>query len=459
MCTRSAHAEKSLRREELPSHRLNYQALPDRPPALAHGEAHALLDRGGGDKLAVDRHVIARHRHLHLISLRAGHSIDLARDVACPEVEDRHVARHDGVRTAALVLLREVDVGLELGVGGGRTGRADHLPAKNGAAIDAAAQDTHGVARRALWKVRVEHADARDDGLLGLLATAEDLHLVALLDDALLHAARGDGAASGDGEDVLHGQQERLVGVAGRQVDVLVHDLHELQDLVAPLVVALLDAGVRLHGLQRLQRGTHDEGGVITWEAVLAEHLPCLQLHELEQLLVIHHIDFVHEADELRHANLLGEEDVLTRLRHGPVGGGDHENATVHLAGARNHVLDVIGMARAVHVAVVAALSLVLNVRSVDRDTAGALLRRVVDLLVGLLLRVLGGAELPADEGDRGRERGLAVVNVADRADVDMVLGTSHDGCGARCRSSRPGCTAGSAEGEGGTSCKGQGAK
>jgi hypothetical protein len=38
---------------------------------------------------------------------------------------------------------------------------------------------------------------------------------------------------------------------------------------------------------------------------------------------------------------------VLARLGHRTVRGGHHENATVHLCRARNHVLDVVRMARA----------------------------------------------------------------------------------------------------------------
>eukprot|EP00959_Pyramimonas_sp_CCMP1952_P092074 1927059-Pyramimonas_sp.AAC.1 len=38
-------------------------------------------------------------------------------------------------------------------------------------------------------------------------------------------------------------------------------------------------------------------------------------------------------------AHLAGEQDVLARLRHGPVGGGHHKNGSVHLRRACDHVL------------------------------------------------------------------------------------------------------------------------
>ena len=85
--------------------------------------------------------------------------------------------------------------------------------------------------------------------------------------------------------------------------------------------------------------------------------------------------------DDRRHLDLAGEQDVLARLRHRAVGRRDHENRAVHLRGARDHVLDVVGVTRAVDVRVVAVRRLVLDVRGVDRDAALPLLRRLVDLV------------------------------------------------------------------------------
>lgn len=76
-------------------------------------------------------------------------------------------------------------------------------------------------------------------------------------------------------------------------------------------------------------------------------------------------------------------------------------------------------MAGAVHVRVVTVLRLVLDRRGVDGDPTGAFLRRGVDLIV-----LLGRAVTHSGQGhgERGGESGLAVVDVADGADVDMRL-------------------------------------
>ena len=97
----------------------------------------------------------------------------------------------------------------------------------------------------------------------------------------------------------------------------------------------------------------------------------------------------------------------------------DEQDGAVHLRGARDHVLHVVGVTRAVDVRVVARRRLVLDVREVDRDAARALLGRAVDLVEAeAASAVLGRHHL----GERGREGGLAVVDVTDGSDVDMHL-------------------------------------
>ena len=84
--------------------------------------------------------------------------------------------------------------------------------------------------------------------------------------------------------------------------------------------------------------------------------------------------------DERRHTDLTGEQDVLTGLRHRAVGSRNDQDGTVHLGCAGDHVLDVVGVAWAVDVGIVAVGRLVLDVRGRDRDTALTLFRRLVDV-------------------------------------------------------------------------------
>ena len=76
-------------------------------------------------------------------------------------------------------------------------------------------------------------------------------------------------------------------------------------------------------------------------------------------------------------------------------------------------------MARAVNVGIVTLLGLVLHVGGVDGNAALTLLRSLINAgVVGVLGLALQGQPL----GDGSGQSGLAVVNVANGADVDMGL-------------------------------------
>src|SRR3546814_13506920 len=95
-----------------------------------------------------------------------------------------------------------------------------------------------------------------------------------------------------------------------------------------------------------LQARDADDGGVVAVEVLAGEQLADLELDELQDLLVVDHVGLVQRDEQVRHADLLGEQNVLTGLRHRAVGRRDHEARAVHLSGTGDHVLDVVGVAR-----------------------------------------------------------------------------------------------------------------
>jgi hypothetical protein len=171
--------------------------------------------------------------------------------------------------------------------------------------------------------------------------------------------------------------------------------------------------------LHRLQRRTADDRDLVARELVLGQELADLHLDQIDQLRIVDHVHLVQIDDHRRHVHLLGKEDVLARLRHRAVVRRHDEDRAVHLGGAGDHVLDVVGVTRTVDVRVVARLGLVLDVPDVDRDPPRLLLRRVVDVLERHGSRLALGRE---DLRDRRRQRRLPVVDVSDRADVQVRL-------------------------------------
>src|SRR5450830_359729 len=358
-------------------------ARADGAATLTDGEAEALLHRDRLNQLDRDLGVVAGHDHLGALRQR-----DDAGDVGGAEVELGTVVPVERVVTPTLVLSQDVD-----------------LAALDVLTLRATQQQTDVLAGLRVVEQLAEHLDAGDRGLDRLLLDADDLHLLVHLELAAL-------ATTSDREDVLDRHEERLVDVTDRVGDAVVDGLEELIDRLDPLGVAL----------ERLERRDPDHRDVVAIEALGREQLADLDLDELQELLVVDHVGLVQCDEQVRHADLTGEQDVLTRLGHGPVGRRDHEDRAVHLRGTRDHVLDVVGVPRRIDVRVVALLGLVLDVRDVDRDTALLLFRRLVDL-VERREGVQGGVLVVQHLRDRGRQRRLAVVDVTNGPDVDVRLG------------------------------------
>ena len=105
---------------------------------------------------------------------------------------------------------------------------------------------------------------------------------------------------------------------------------------------------------ERREGGAADDRGVVAVELVLAEQLADFHLDQVEHLGVVDRVALVQEHDDVGEADLASEQHVLAGLRHHAVERADHQDRAVHLRGAGDHVLDVVGVAGAVDVRVVA---------------------------------------------------------------------------------------------------------
>ena len=117
----------------------------------------------------------------------------------------------------------------------------------------------------------------------------------------------------------------------------------------------------------------------------------------------------------------MSEQDVLARLRHRAVGRGNDEHRAVHLGGTGDHVLDVVGVTRSINVRVVALLRRIFRVMQRDGDATRLLFRSIVDLVD--LLFFLCPTLQKQNVRDRRGQRGLAMIDVANRTYVEVRLG------------------------------------
>src|SRR5262245_6134004 len=267
------------------------------PTTLADGELEAVLH---GDRLdQLDRHagVVTGHHHLGALGQR-----DDAGDVRGAEVELRPVVLEERRVPATFLLGEDVDLRVELRVrrGGARL-HHDHA-ALDLLALDTAEQETDVLSGTRVVERLAEHLDRRDLGLERLLLDAHDLDVLVRKENAALRATGDDRATTGDREDVLDRHEERLVDLTLRLRDLLVDRGHELHERVGPLGVAL----------ERLERRNAYDRQVVARVLLARQQLTDLELDELQQLLVIDHVALVERHDDVGHADLAGEQHVLT---------------------------------------------------------------------------------------------------------------------------------------------------
>src|SRR5262245_42765036 len=320
----------------------------DRPAALSDGEVapglegHRLVQANG------DGGVVARNDHLD-----PARQSDFAGDVRGLEEELRLVAAEEGRVPPALVPAQDVDLTLELRPWPDRAGCVDHLASPECVGLNATQQQANVLPGLASLQRSVERLDAGADALQNV-AQAEDFDPLAHGDNPLLDLARRHCAPPFDGVNTLDGHEERPIDGPPWLRDVPVQCVKQLLDGLGERRVG--------RAVQCALGVATDDGNDVPVEAVLRQEFTGLQLDQTDQLRVVHEVALVQEHDQVRDADLPGEQDVLPGLGHRAVQRRQQQDRTVHLGGPGNHVLDVIGVAGAIDVGVVPPPSLVLDV-------------------------------------------------------------------------------------------------
>ncbi len=278
-------------------------------------------------------------------------------------VRDCYLRLESGVERrlpASFFFLQEVDLGGEALAESLGAGLGDDHASVGVLPGDSSDQQTHVVACLSSVELFPEGLDARDGRPRGGRSVAHQLDFIADFDLSLLDRASDDGASAFDVIGRLDGHQERLVDVSLWHGDVVVHDAEQLFDF------GLSD--VRVFVFETAESRAADELGVLAIESVFVEDVFDVHLDDFEHLLISHQVAFVDEHDDVLDADLSAEQDVLAGLRHGSVGGRHDQDASVHLGRTGDHVLDVVFVAGAVHMAVVSLFGHILDGRGADGD-------------------------------------------------------------------------------------------
>ena len=318
--------------------------------------------------------------------------------------------------TAALILGKDVNLTLELCVGMNGTGLCKNLTSFDLCSLNAAEKSTDVVAGLGIVEELAEHFDTCNDCLSLFVCETDDFNFLTELELSALDSACGNCAAACDCEDVFNRHDEGQVCLSFRSRNVRINSIHKLYD-----GLVLGSVGICGCAFKSLESGTNDDGCVVAGELILVEEFTDFHFDELDKLRIVNLIGLVHVYYNVGNANLTGKKDVLTSLGHGAVCCGNNEDSAVHLSSTGDHVLDIVGMTRAVNVCVVAVVGFVLNVSGVDCDTALSLFGSLIDVCIVDECSLSLEAENLCDSSGQCC---LTMVNVTDGTDVYVGLGS-----------------------------------
>src|SRR5258708_27882247 len=256
---------------------LRYSSRSYGPSAFANREPQSFIHGHWCDQLHHQTHVVARHHHLAALG-----QLRHPRHVRRPEIELGPVALEEWRVPPAFFFAQHLNFAFELLVRLDRSRLRYHLAALHVVLFNPAQQQAHVVARATFVQQLLEHFHARYHRL-ARVPEAHDFHFLANLANAFLDATRHHRAAALDGENVFDRHQERLIHIARRQRNVGVHLVHQLVHCLFPL----------LFTVQCSQPAHPHHRQIVAGELILSQQFAHFQLHQFQQLRIVHHVHFV----------------------------------------------------------------------------------------------------------------------------------------------------------------------
>ena len=301
-------------------------------------EAQTLIACYGVDQINDDFYVVARHYHFNTFGKG-----DFAGYVKRTDVELGTIVVVERSVAAAFFLLQDIYRSFKLAVGLNNTRVAYYHTTLDIFLVDTAEKQTYVITSFAFVKKFAEHFNAGNSGL-HISAKAHDLNFVAHLNNAGFDTTGSNSTTASNREYVFYRHQEGLVNCTWRQRNPFVNSSHQLYNLLFPLGFAVKGA----------KSGTTDNGSCVAVIFVCGEELTHFHFNEVKDFGVVNKVALVQEHNDTGNVYLTGEKDVLAGLGHRTIGTGNYDDSTIHLGCTGYHVLNIVSVARAVYVSVVA---------------------------------------------------------------------------------------------------------
>src|SRR5471032_2609859 len=380
----------------------SYNASTNGTAAFTNSEAQTVFHCDGFDQGNNHFDVVAWHNHFN-----AFRQFAVTSHVSSTEVELWTVAFEERSVTTAFFFAQNVNFGFELGVRLNRTWLNHNLTTLNVVTLGTTQQNAAVLASTTFVEQLTEHFNTGAGGDSSVTQT-NDFQWILNLDDTALDTTGYNSTATGDRENVFDWHQERLVDNANWFWDVAVQSLNQFTNGSGAHFVVVKT-------VQSHTSRTDDDRSVVAWEVIGSQQIADFHFNQFQQLSVVYQVSLVQENHDVRNANLTGQQDVLTGLRHRTISGRTNQDRAVHLGSTGDHVLHIVSVTWAVNVSVVTNFRVVLYVRGVDGNTTSFFFWCAVDLVEVNTSRT---ENFGADASQSSGQSGFTVVNVADGANV-----------------------------------------
>ena len=356
------------------------------------------------DELNGNRYMVARHYHLGSFgeSNLTGHVEGTNIELGTVFVVERSV-------TTTFFFLQDIHLSFEFRVRSYLTRVADYHTTFDFVLVDTTEEETYVITSFSLIEEFAEHFHTGNNRFLAIGTETDDLNLITYFDDTGFDTTGSNSTTTGNREYVFNRHQEGFVDIARRQRNPSIYGVHQLHNFFFPF-------GLTVEGAEGR---TANDRSIVAIVVIRREELSHFHFYEFEHFFIVNHIAFVHEDNDTGNVYLASQKNVLTGLGHGTIGSSYHDDGTVHLSSTGNHVLNVVGVTRAVYVCIVTVCGFILYVRSIDRNTSFFFLRSVIDRIERAHF---GKTFFCKYSGDGSGQGSFTVVYVANGTNVYMRL-------------------------------------
>ena len=265
----------------------------------------------------LDCHLDVISRHAHLCSLW---KVANTCYVCCSEIELRTIVVEEWCMTATFIFCQNVNLSCEFCMACKCSWFSKNLSTLDLVSLNTTKKCSDVITSLSLIKKFTEHLDTSYNNFTSLLFDTNDLNFLRYVKNTSLNSTSCNCTTSCDGEYVLYRHYERFICVTLWVRNVLINSIHKLHDLVSPWASRILKS---------FKSRTLDNRNVISWEVILGKKITDLHLNELKKLLIVYHITFVHEYNDVRNTYLTGKKDMLFSLSHNTVCSSNNKDSTM----------------------------------------------------------------------------------------------------------------------------------